>query len=110
VYESWDYRHQAPGAHRPLIALPNVLPDLAAAMKTNPTMRVLVLGGYYDVSTPYFEGRFELRHLPMPASLEKNIEYRYYESGHMVYVNVPTLKKLHDDVAAFIQGGAGSGK
>ncbi len=110
VYESWDYRHQAPGAHRPLIALPNVLPDLAAAMKTNPTMRVLVLGGYYDVSTPYFEGRFELRHLPIPAALEKNIEYRYYESGHMVYVNVPALKKLHDDVAAFIQGGAGSGK
>ena len=105
VYSSWDYKHQAPGSGRPLIAQPNVLPDLAAAMKMNPTMRVLALGGYYDVSTPYFEGRFELGHLPIPASLEQNIEYRYYESGHMVYVNVPTLKRLHDDVSAFIRGG-----
>jgi carboxypeptidase C (cathepsin A) len=105
VYTSWDYKHQAPGSGRSLIAQPNVLPDLAAAMKMNPTMRVLALGGYYDVSTPYFEGRFELGHLPIPASLEQNIEYRYYESGHMVYVNVPTLKRLHDDVSAFIQSG-----
>ncbi len=110
VYESWDYKHQAPGASRPLIALPNVLPDLASAMKQNPTMKVLVLGGYYDISTPYFEGRFELGHLPIPRSLEKNIEYRYYESGHMVYVNVPTLKRLHDDVAAFIRRSDGPGK
>jgi carboxypeptidase C (cathepsin A) len=110
VYSNWDYKHQAPGAKRPLIALPNVLPDLASAMKQNPTMQVQVLGGYYDLSTPYFEGKFELRHLPIPASLEKNIEYRYYESGHMVYVNVPTLKKLHDDVAAFIRGSHESGR
>lgn len=106
VYESWDYKHRVPGSGRATIALPNVLPDLAAAMKMNPTMKVLVLGGYFDISTPYFEGIFDLRHLPIPAALEKNIEYRYYESGHMVYVNVPTLEKLHDDVAAFIRGGA----
>ena len=107
VYSRWDYKHKAPGSSRNLIAQPNVLTDLAVAMKTNPTMKVLVLGGYFDVSTPYFEGRFELRHLPIPASLEQNIEYRYYESGHMVYVNVPTLKQVHDDVARFIQGSAG---
>jgi carboxypeptidase C (cathepsin A) len=110
VYKSWDYKHQAPGAGRPLIALPNVLPDLATAMKRNPTLKLLVLGGYYDVSTPYFEGRFELRHLPIPAALEKNIEYRYYESGHMVYLNLPALKQLHDDVAAFIRGSSGPGQ
>jgi carboxypeptidase C (cathepsin A) len=106
VYNTWDYKHQAPGAPKAFIALPNVLPDLAVAMKTNPTMKVLVLGGYYDVSTPYFEGVFEFRHLPIPASLESNIQYRYYESGHMVYVNLPTLKLLHDDVAAFIRSGS----
>lgn len=110
VYTSWDFKHQAPGSGRPMIAQPNVLPDLATAMKTNPTMKVLALGGYYDVSTPYFEGKFELAHLPIPAALLKNIEYKYYESGHMVYVNIPTLKKLHDDVAAFIKSGSGPSK
>ena len=107
VYESWDYKHQGPGASRAFIALPNVLTDLAAAMKTNPTMKVQVLGGYYDKSTPYFEGVFEMRHLPIPAALEGNIEYRHYESGHMVYLMVPVLKTLHDDVAAFIRNSSG---
>lgn len=102
VYASWDYKHQPPGASKPLIMLPNVLPDLAAAMKQNPDLRVMVNGGYFDVSTPYYEGRYEMRHLPIPPALQKNIEYHYYESGHMVYVHPPTLKQLHDNVADFI--------
>lgn len=103
VYESWDYKHQPPGAGKPLIALPNVLPDLAAAMKRNPDLKVMVNGGYFDVSTPYFEGWFEMHHMAIPPELQKNIEYRYYESGHMVYVHLPTLKALHDNVADFIR-------
>ena len=103
VYGSWDYRHQPPGASRPLIALPNVLPDLAVAMKRNPDMKVMVNGGYFDISTPFYEGWFEMHHLPIPPSLQSNVEYRYYQSGHMVYVHLPALKQLHDNVAAFIR-------
>ncbi len=103
VYGSWDYRHQPPGAGHPLIQLPNVLPDLAVAMKRNPDLKVMVLGGYFDISTPYYEGWFETHHLQIPPSLQKNIQYHYYESGHMVYVHTPALQKLHDDVAAFIR-------
>jgi carboxypeptidase C (cathepsin A) len=106
VYGSWDYRHAPPGGHRPMIALPNVLPDLAAAMKRNPDLKVMVNGGYFDVSTPYYEGWFETHHLPIPKSLQANIEYHYYLSGHMVYVHLPTLKQLHDNVASFIRGSA----
>ena len=103
IYEKWDYKHQPPGGSRPLIALPNVLPDLAVAMKQNPGLKVMVNGGYYDVATPYFEGVIELRHLPVPPELQRNIEYRYYESGHMVYAHLPSLKALHDNVADFIR-------
>ncbi len=67
IYGSWDYKHQPPGASKPLIMLPNVLPDLAAAMKQNPDLKVMVNGGYFDVSTPYFEGWFEMHHLPDSA-------------------------------------------
>lgn len=102
VYRSWDYKHEPPGAGRPLIALPNVLPDLAAAMKRNPDLKVMVNGGYFDISTPYYEGWFEMHHMAIPPELQKNIEYHYYQSGHMVYVHLPTLKELHDNVAAFI--------
>ena len=102
IYSDWDYKHAPPGSRKPLIALPNVLPDLAATMKQNPTLKVMVNGGYFDVSTPYFAGVYELRHLPIPASLTGNIVYHYYESGHMVYALPPALKAFHDNVAAFI--------
>jgi carboxypeptidase C (cathepsin A) len=107
IYGDWDYKHQPPGADKPLIALPNVLPDLAVAMKQNPNMKVMVNGGYYDVSTPYFAGKFELRHLPVPAELRRNIEYEYYESGHMVYAHHPSLVAIHDKVADFIRRTSG---
>jgi carboxypeptidase C (cathepsin A) len=32
-----------------------------------------------------------------------NIEFHYYQSGHMVYAHEPALKMLHDDAAAFIR-------
>jgi carboxypeptidase C (cathepsin A) len=103
IYESWDYRHQPPGAGKPLIALPNVLPDLALAMKQNPDLKVMANGGYFDISTPYFAGVFEMRHLPIPPELRGNVEYHFYESGHMVYAHLPSLKALHDNVADFIR-------
>ena len=43
-----------------------------------------------------------MQHLPMPADLQKNIEYQFYESGHMVYAHEASLKAIHDNVAAFI--------
>jgi carboxypeptidase C (cathepsin A) len=107
IYGKWDYKHQPPGADKPLIMLPNVLPDLATAMKTNPTMKVMVNGGYFDVSTPYFEGWEEMHHLPIPPALQSNVEYHYYQSGHMVYVHLPTLVQLHDNVVEFIRRTSG---
>jgi carboxypeptidase C (cathepsin A) len=66
-------------------------------------LKVLVNGGYYDLATPYFAAQYELRHLPIPKKLlEQNIEFKTYESGHMVYAHAPALKTLHDNVAAFV--------
>jgi carboxypeptidase C (cathepsin A) len=81
----------------------NVSADLALAMKTNPRLKVLVNGGYYDLATPFFAAQYEEKHLPIPQSLAKNITYAWYESGHMVYVRDECLKQLHDNVAAFIK-------
>ena len=81
----------------------NVSTDLALAMKTNPRLKVLVNGGYYDLATPFFAAQYEEKHLPIPQSLAKNITYAWYESGHMVYVRDECLKQLHDNVAAFIK-------
>lgn len=81
---------------------PNVMPDLAHAMIYNPDLKVMLNMGYFDLGTPFFESIYEMHHLPMPAALQKNIEYDLYYSGHMVYLHPESLKKLHDNVAKFI--------
>ena len=98
----WVMAHQQPGQPQPVPGATNVMPDLAMALKYNPQLKVLVAGGYYDLATPYYEGWFEMHHLPIPDSLQKNIEYKYFPSGHMVYAHQDSLKGLHDAVAGFI--------
>lgn len=93
----WDLKHRG----NPISL--NVAVDLAEALKTNPRLRIMVNGGYYDLATPFFAAEYEEKHLPIPQSLAKNIEYDWYESGHMVYVRDESLKQLHDRVAAFIK-------
>ncbi|HTJ29058.1 MAG TPA: hypothetical protein VL346_01070 [Acidobacteriaceae bacterium] len=91
----WPFRHTESG--------PNVMTDLAQTLKGNPKTKVLLAGGYYDLATPFFEGMYEMHHLPIPHNLQANISYKYYQAGHMIYVNDNILKQFHDDVAAFIK-------
>lgn len=103
IDNSWNYLHQPPGVPIPLPQSTNVMPDLAIAMKYNPDLKVLLNAGYFDLATPFYEGIYEMQHLPIPAKLQNNIEFKFYESGHMVYAHTASLKALHDNVAAFIR-------
>jgi carboxypeptidase C (cathepsin A) len=100
----WDEKHNRRSSST------NVTNDLAEALKTNPRLRIMVNGGYYDLATPFFAAQYEEKHLPIPQSLARNIEYDWYESGHMVYVRDESLKQLHDRVAAFIKSALADGK
>jgi len=102
IWRTWNFLHQAPGAPLPLPQATNVMTDLALAMKYNPELKVMLNAGYFDLATPFYEGVYEMQHLPIPAKLQKNIEYQFYESGHMVYAHEASAKALHDNVAAFI--------
>jgi carboxypeptidase C (cathepsin A) len=99
----WNFQHQPPGANRPLSQATNVMPDLANALKYNPNLKVQLNTGYYDLATPFFQGIYEMKHLPIPAKLQSNIEFKFYDSGHMVYAHDSSLKALHDNAAAFIR-------
>jgi carboxypeptidase C (cathepsin A) len=105
----WDFKHKQPGMH---FAWPtvNVSRDLAAAMKYNPDLKVMLNGGFYDLATPFYAAVYEEEHLPIPESLRKNITYAFYPSGHMVYAHIPSLKQLHDNVAKFIDDTDNQGK
>ena len=109
VEKQWNFQHQPPGAPFPLPASTNVMPDLAAAMKYDPGLHVMLNGGYFDLATPFYEGMYEMQHLAIPERLRSNIEYSYYESGHMVYAHEQSLRELHAKVADFI-GRTASGR
>ena len=106
---NWNMNHHPPGrgggggGGGSVETGANVMPDLAYRMKLNPKMKVLLAGGYYDLATPFFEGIYEMHHLPIPNSMQSNISYHYYEAGHMIYVREDILKQFHNDVAAFIK-------
>ena len=63
--ETWNFLHQPPGAPLPLPLATNVMPDLAIAMKYNPDLKVLLNAGYFDLATPFYEGVYEMQHLPI---------------------------------------------
>ncbi|HVJ55991.1 MAG TPA: peptidase S10 [Aliidongia sp.] len=103
VWKSWNFQHQPPGNSEPAQISTNVMPDLAGALKYNPKLKIMLNMGYFDLATPFFEGVYEMHHLPIPMKLQANIDYAYYESGHMVYAHEASLKAIHDNVAAFIR-------
>jgi hypothetical protein len=47
--------------------------------------------------------------MELEPQLRPNIEFAYYHSGHMIYLNVDALKQLKSDLAGFysraVEGG-----
>src|SRR5207237_599083 len=106
TFRTWNFAHQQPGHSEPPLSArqgTNVMPDLANAMKLNPNLKVQLNAGYVDLATPFYQGVYEMHHLPIPQRLQANIEYCFYESGHMVYAKDASLRQLHDNVADFIR-------
>jgi carboxypeptidase C (cathepsin A) len=75
--------------------------DLADAMRKNPHLRVFSANGLFDLATPFFITEFDLSHMELDPKLRGNIEFGYYPSGHMIYLNVDALKTLKADLAKF---------
>ena len=84
-------------------ALPIFVADkLAAAMRTNPAMRVHVACGFHDGATPYYAAEHTFAHLEIPAELHDNIEFAYHEAGHMMYVHEPSRLAQSQQLASFV--------
>ena len=105
----WDFSHKAPGVNFPLNA-PNTAIDLAAAMRQNPYLKVLSLNGWYDMATPFFGTEYDLNHMMLEPAQQRNLEFRYYPSGHMVYLNPDALHSMRLDVERFIYDAVGAAR
>ena len=93
----WDWKRKSAG----FTSTPDVGPDLAAAMRRNPHLKVFSANGYYDLATPFYATEFDLGHLGLDPVIRKNIEFGFYPSGHMIYFDVDALKLLKADLAHF---------
>ncbi len=96
LWDKWNYQQFAN-------KYVNVGDSLRSAMHANPTMKVYVASGYYDLATPHASGDFTLAHLGLHDSLRKNIQIRYYESGHMMYVHKPSLELFAKDLRQLLK-------
>ncbi len=96
----WDYKHKAPRTLGEQ-AEPDTALDLGQAMRDNPYLQVLSLNGVYDLATPFALTEFDLSHMMLEPAAQKNLAFRYYPAGHMIYLNPDALRQLHADLAAF---------
>ncbi len=106
----WDFKHKAPGNGRGAQTSPDVAIDLSAAMRTNPYLHLLSLNGYYDMATPFFGTEYDIKHMGLDPAQAQNVEFRYYPSGHMAYLNPDALHMLHRDLAAFYDETVGAAR
>ncbi len=79
----------------------NVAPYLGTALRENSGLRIFVGQGYYDFATPFFGAEYSLSRAGIP---QDRIVYKYYDSGHMMYVRDNDRRQLSADVRDFIRG------
>ncbi|HLX69160.1 MAG TPA: peptidase S10, partial [Verrucomicrobiae bacterium] len=82
---------------------PRVADQLASAMSQNPYLRVLVLHGRCDLVCPLDTVRYSLEHMHLDATYRKNITYGEFDAGHMMYVNLPDLRKMRELLKEFVK-------
>lgn len=87
---TWDFGHAGRG-------LPDTVPDLAAALALLPDLRVLAVGGYHDLATPFHVTETDLARLGGDA----RVQQRFYPGGHMSYLDDATRVRQKADLAAW---------
>ena len=73
-------------------------------MSLNPQLKILVLNGLFDLATPFYGTEYTFSHLGIEKKLRDNITMKYYEAGHMMYINNTVAAAFKKDVAAFMLG------
>ena len=70
-------------------------------MALNPSLRVLVASGYYDLVSSYYEIEYAVRHLP--PDVAGRVTAHSYPGGHAAYTDDAVRRQFRADVAAFVQ-------
>jgi carboxypeptidase C (cathepsin A) len=91
----WDYEARN--------SFPSVGYQLSAVMSQNPYMKLLVLVGMRDLACPMEGLRQSVNSMQLDRAYRENINFVEYQSGHMMYVNLPDLQRMQKDLEGFIR-------
>ena len=97
IAPKWDWKHK--GTNPFAVSVDR---DLVEALITNPRLQVQTENGWFDMATPFFATEFTMDHLQLPPDLRSHIDFKYYDSGHMIYLNDQELPKLKDNISGLI--------
>lgn len=92
VNGAWDYRGEGD-----LIA--HQIPVLRRLLALNPTLRVFIANGYFDLACPFASSRWVAEHIPVGRN---RIGLHTYPGGHMLYTRPDSRAALSRDVQAFL--------
>ncbi|MES2478548.1 MAG: peptidase S10 [Bacteroidota bacterium] len=81
----------------------NVAESLRDAMTKNKHLKVYVGSGYYDFATPYFTAKYDISHMLLHPSVRSNLRHYFYESGHMYYINKPSMIQFKKDIDSYFE-------
>jgi carboxypeptidase C (cathepsin A) len=93
----WNYANVAENQYL------DVAEDLRKAMSRNPYLKLWVCCGYYDLATPYYAAEHVLHAMQLDPTIRDNLRITFYEAGHMIYINHPSLLQFRNDANAFMQ-------
>jgi carboxypeptidase C (cathepsin A) len=94
VGKEWDWGNARDG-------YPDTSAALRKAIHKYRYLKVLNMAGYYDFATPYYAAQYTLKHMGLDPEYKNNLEYAYYEAGHMMYIDLPSRQKMHVDAFDF---------
>lgn len=73
---------------------------LTAVMRSNRDLKLFIASGYYDFATPFEEASYLINQNELPAD---RITKACYKSGHMIFIDDQSARKLSADLRNFIK-------
>ena len=99
LFSRWKWKHSSPNGEYQFVA--NTSVDLAHAIGLNHYLKVLVMQGYFDLATPFLATEYTFSHMNISKQSESNVEIKYYQAGHMMYIHKLSLEKMKKDLDEF---------
>jgi carboxypeptidase C (cathepsin A) len=95
--DAWNFSH---GGR----SLPDVVPDLSAALSLDPALKILFLGGDHDLITPFHQTELDVARLGPGAP----VALHFHPGGHMTYLDDGTRPSMKAELVAFYASASGA--